>query len=57
MSHVHLGKFPLSDWDKYFLMMSLKYHTTLAALTLIILFLEMVKFFIFYFIYTYFFKW
>ncbi len=57
MSHVHLGKFPLSDWDKYFLMMSLKYHTTLAALTLIILFLEMVKFFIFNFIYTYFFKW
>jgi hypothetical protein len=55
MSHVHLGKFPLSDWDKYFLMMSLKYQSTLAALTLIILFLEMVKFyFILFHLYIYF---
>jgi hypothetical protein len=48
MSHVCLGKFPLSYWDKYFLMMSLTYHSTLAALTLIIFLffeiLEMVKF-------------
>jgi hypothetical protein len=52
MSHVCLGKFPLSYWDKYFLMMSLAYHSTLAALTLILFLflflffeiLEMVKF-------------
>ncbi len=52
MSHVCLGKFPLSYWDKYFLMISLTYHSTLAALTLILFLflflffeiLEMVKF-------------